>query len=69
MSLPDTAPLSQGGGSGVDEGNQMSLASSDLQLSHPTSPQTINHFHIINSNLNGFTIHSGTGSRNSGGRY
>jgi hypothetical protein len=57
----------------LDEGNEAPVASSDLQLSRPTSPQTINYIQFFNSmvaagsNLNAPTVSSG--SRNSGGKY
>jgi len=71
ITLTDTASLlSQDGGSGVDEGNRTSVASSDLQLSRPTSPQNVTYIQFFNSmvaagsNLNAPTVSSG--SRNSG---
>jgi len=75
ITLPDTASvLSQDvSGSGIDEGNRTSVASSDLQPSRPTSPKTIiiNQIHnsVLNANssLNGFTYNRG--SHNSGGEY
>jgi hypothetical protein len=74
ITLADTASLlSHDGGSGVDEGNRTSAASSDLQLSRPTSPPNVTYIQFINSmvaagsNLNAPTVSSG--SRNSGGKY
>ncbi|KAF8426173.1 hypothetical protein L210DRAFT_3566203 [Boletus edulis BED1] len=74
ITLADTASiLSQDEhGTKVDEGSRTSVASSDLQRSCPTSPQTINVINVIQNsivttnspNLNGFTLNSG--DRNSG---
>lgn len=77
ISLIDSLFCQDPSDSSTDESNRTSVASSDVQQSRPTSPQTINHIHynIIqnsilaahSSNLTGLTANSG--ERNSGGEF